>query len=112
MAGRPLYDPSMTNQQLIVQKLELSQNFTRLLPAEAARSRLLMNFCRKLIAPDPAARYPDAETAELMEGGAAAFHRQLVIGDLSSEYSNDIRIWLNEIRELEEFDCEADTSPQ
>ncbi len=112
LAGKPLYSAAMTNQQLIVQKRELSQKFAKYLPDELHKDQLLLNFCRKLIAPDPAARYANAETAELMEGGAAAFHRQLVIGHLSSEYSNDIRLWLNEIKELEEFDCEADTSPQ
>lgn len=112
LAGRPLYRSDMTNQQLIVQKLELSQHLAKLLPGDFTCNRLFMNFCRKLIAADPEARYPDAETADLSEGGAADFHRQLVKGDLSSEYSNDIRLWLNEIKELEEFDCEADTSPQ
>ncbi len=112
LAGRPLFDPSLGNDRLIVEKRELHQNLGRLLPDEISCNRLLMNFCRKLIAPDPAARYPNAETADFMEGGAAAFQRQLVIGHLSSEYSNDIRIWLNEIKELEEFDCEADTRPQ
>ncbi len=29
-----------------------------------------------------------------MEQGAASFHRQLVKGDLASEYGNEIRVWL------------------
>ena len=41
-------------------------------------------------------RYPSAEAAEL-EQGAAAFHRQLIIGDLASEYCNEIRLWLEEL---------------
>ena len=36
--------------------------------------------------------------------GAAGFHRQLVIGDLASEYSNEIRLWLEELKELDEIE--------
>ena len=41
--------------------------------------------------------YPSAEAADLLKGGAAAFHRQLVKGDLASEYENEIRLWLEEL---------------
>ena len=34
--------------------------------------------------------------------GAAAFHRQLVKNDLASEYDNDIRIWIEELLEIEQ----------
>ena len=34
--------------------------------------------------------------------GAAAFHRQLVKNDLSSEYDNDIRIWIEELLEIQQ----------
>ena len=40
--------------------------------------------------------------ADLLKEGAAAFHRQLVKGDLSVEYGNEIRLWLEELKELEE----------
>ncbi len=58
-----------------------------------------MNFCRRLIAPDPMRRFPTAEDADLRKGGAAAFLRQLVISDLASEYDNEIRLWLEELEE-------------
>ena len=61
-----------------------------------------MNFCRGLIAPDPMRRFPSAEAADLLKEGAAAFHRQLVIGDLASEYENEIRLWLEELLEMDE----------
>ena len=38
-----------------------------------------------------------AEAAELLEDGAAQFHRQLVFGDLASEYDNELRVWLEEL---------------
>ena len=46
----------------------------------------------------PAAnRFPNAEAADLLDHGAANFQRQLVKGDLSSEYENEIRLWLQEV---------------
>ena len=56
-----------------------------------------MNFCRGLIAPDPTRRFPNAEAADLVKEGAASFHRQLIKGDLASEYENEIRFWLEEL---------------
>ena len=58
--------------------------------------------CRGLIAPDPMRRFPSAEAADLLKEGAAAFHRQLVKGDMAAEYGNEIRLWLEELKELDE----------
>jgi serine/threonine-protein kinase len=55
---------------------------------------LLVGLCRRLVAADPDGRFPDAEAADLGRRGAAAFHRQLVKGDVASEYGNDLRVWL------------------
>ena len=38
-----------------------------------------------------------AEAVNLLDDGAANFQRQLVKGDLSSEYENDIRLWLEQV---------------
>ena len=45
---------------------------------------------------------PGREPTDLVEEGAASFQRQLVMGDLASEYDNEIRVWLEELEiELE-----------
>ncbi len=67
------------------------------LPEEVVCNELLMNLIGGLIAPDPADRFPSAEAADLVEQGAASFHRQLVHGNLASEYENEIRVWLQEL---------------
>ena len=47
---------------------------------------------------DPANRFASAEAADMSEeGGAAEFQRQLVRGDLASEYENDLRLWMEEL---------------
>ncbi|MEQ1831290.1 MAG: serine/threonine protein kinase, partial [Pirellula sp.] len=71
-------------------------------PQEVSCNGLLMNFCRGLISPDPAKRFPSAEAAELLKEGAASFHRQLVLSDLASEYDNDIRVWIEELKLLDQ----------
>jgi serine/threonine-protein kinase len=86
---------------LLEAKRFLAQRLPKLLPSEVVGCELLMSFCRGLIAPDPMRRFPSAEAADFVQNdGAAAFHRQLVKGDLSSEYDNEIRLWLEELNEL------------
>ena len=60
-----------------------------------------MGLISGLIAPDPDQRFPDAQAADLVELGAASFQRQLVKGDLASEYDNEIRVWLEELEDDE-----------
>ncbi len=85
---------------LLAAKRNLHRVLHTVLPREVTSSDLLLNFCRRLINPDPRLRFPNAEAAELVKGGAAAFHRQLVMGDLASEYANEIRLWIKEVAEL------------
>jgi serine/threonine-protein kinase len=33
--------------------------------------------------------------------GAASFHRQLIKGDLASEYDNELRLWIEELQGLD-----------
>jgi len=86
---------------LLRAKRELPSRLDQILPEEVLCNELLMNFLQGLIAPDPNRRFPSAEAAEHVDKGAAAFHRQLILGDMATEYDNDIRVWLEELRRLE-----------
>ena len=66
------------------------------LRASTSEMRLL-HLCRRLVASDPARRFPSALAADLDRKGAADFHRQLVKGNLDSEYVNDLRVWLEKL---------------
>ncbi len=101
LAGRPVFGGVNELPDLVQAKRTLIERLPQILPAEVMRNDLLVAFCRGLIEPNPAERFASAEAAELVEEGAAAFHRQLVKSDLSSEYENDIRIWIDELLELE-----------
>ncbi|MBN2024552.1 MAG: serine/threonine protein kinase [Pirellulales bacterium] len=101
LAGTPPFPGHADYRDLLEAKRFLAQRLTSILPEEVCCNQLLMSFICGLIAPDPGRRFPNAEAAELVKEGAASFHRQLVKGDLSSEYDNEIRLWLEE---LEDYD--------
>jgi serine/threonine-protein kinase len=97
LAGLPPFGGITTLRELLEAKRLLGQKLPQILPQEVVCNELLMNFCRTLIAPDPMRRFPSAEAADQLKDGAAAFHRQLIKGDLASEYENEIRLWLEEL---------------
>lgn len=101
LSGVPPFVGKTTVTELLEAKRFLAQRLHQILPAEVTCNDLLMNFIRSMIAPDPSRRFPSAEAADLFKEGAASFHRQLVKGDLASEYHNEIRIWLEELEHFE-----------
>jgi serine/threonine protein kinase len=101
LAGKPVFGGINDLAELIEAKRTFPDRLDEIVPEDVARNDLLMSFCRGLIAPDPRQRFASAEAADLVDCGAAAFHRQLVKNDLASEYENDIRIWIDELLEIE-----------
>lgn len=101
LSGQPCFSETDSLRDLLEQKRSLPQRLHEILPHEVSCNGLLMNFCRGLISPDPSRRFPSAEAAELLHEGAASFHRQLVLSDLASEYDNDIRVWIEELKRLD-----------
>ena len=101
LAGTPPFAGLSNFRDLLEAKRFMAQRLPHILPSEVACNELLMNFCRGLVAPDPMRRFPSAEAADLVKEGAASFHRQLIKGDLASEYDNEIRLWLEELKEPE-----------
>jgi serine/threonine-protein kinase len=104
LAGRQPFSGTSDIRELMEAKRSLPLRLEEILPDEVLRCELLCGFIRGMIAADPVRRFPSAEAAELLKEGAAAFHRQLVMGNLASEYDNDIRLWLEELKELDAQD--------
>ncbi len=101
LAGTSPFAGLTSYRDLLEAKRFLTQRLPRILPEKVVCNELLMTFCRGLIAPDPMRRFPSAEAANLLKEGAANFHRQLIKGDLASEYDNEIRLWLEELDGLD-----------
>ncbi len=101
LAGRPLFPNVKGLGSLLKAKHSLIDELHLVLPEEVYCNELLVNFCRGLINPDPQQRFISAEEADFRDEGAAAFHRQLIKNDLASQYQNDIRIWVEELIEIE-----------
>ncbi|WP_145178005.1 serine/threonine-protein kinase [Rubripirellula lacrimiformis] len=101
LSGRSPFGQNPKVKDLLQAKRELPAKLKSILPEDVSRNELLMNFIGGLISPDPNRRFPNAEAAEHVEKGAAAFHRQLIISNMATEYDNDIRLWLEELRRLE-----------
>lgn len=97
LSGMPPFAGLSNYRELVEAKRMLVQKLHERLPREVVINELLMNLIRGLIWPDPVKRFPSAEAADLVKEGAASFQRQLVKGDLASEYENEIRLWLAEV---------------
>jgi serine/threonine protein kinase len=97
LAGRPLFAGINSLGELLEAKWTLPHRLERILPDDVADSELLMTLCKRLTAPDPLLRYGSAEDANTGPDGLADFQRSLVIGDLASEYDNELRVWLEEL---------------
>jgi eukaryotic-like serine/threonine-protein kinase len=97
LAGRCPFQGSTTYAELIDAKNSLDQRLPALLPQDVSFNDLLLSLCQRLTAPDLKRRFASAHAANLGRKGAAAFHRQLIKGDLASEYENDIRVWLEQL---------------
>ena len=109
LAGQPLFSGIKNLPELIAAKHSLPDRLHEMMPPDIAENDILMSFCLGLVNPDPEARFPSAKAAELVEDiSAAAFQRHLVKGNLSSEYENDIRIWVEELLEIENSDGHED----
>ncbi|NQT39581.1 MAG: serine/threonine protein kinase [Planctomycetes bacterium] len=111
LSGKPPFEGAATLRDLLEAKRFIGQRLPSILPQEIVCNKLLMNFCLGLIAPDPMRRFPSAEAADLVKEGAASFHRQLIKGDLASEYDNEIRLWLEELQEFETREEEPGSTP-
>ena len=97
LSGRCPFEGIDDRAKLVDAKRNFDQRLREILPNDVGTNDLLLYLCQKMTAADPAKRFAGAQAANLGRKGAAAFHRQLVKGDLASEYENDLRNWLEEL---------------
>jgi serine/threonine-protein kinase len=101
LSGRSLFSGEKEIGSLLNTKRTLLQRLHEVLPDEVTTNELLMRFISGLVAPNQADRFQSADEALNLDIGASAFLRQLIKGGLASEYQNDLRIWIEELLEIE-----------
>jgi eukaryotic-like serine/threonine-protein kinase len=109
LSGRQPFKGLTACSDLLAAKLRLPTILHEILPHEVTCSEVLMAFCRGLIMPDPMLRFVDADAAALLEDGASAFLSLLVKGDMSSDYQNEIRLLIEELRDVRGIAAEPTT---
>jgi serine/threonine-protein kinase len=99
LAGRRLFPPRESVEELIVRKQTLPAQLPQLLPHRVTRSQRLMDFLLRLVAIDPQERFMSAEQADLdPKNGAYAFLQELARGGLDAEWRNDLAIWVDRLK--------------
>ncbi len=96
ISGRNPFAGKKTYNEMIQAKIDLPQQLEGFIPTGIGNTALLTNFCRRLIATDPAERFHDAYEAHLKQEGAADYHRQLVLESEDNEYEHEIGQWVEE----------------
>ncbi len=94
ISGRTPFESTKSLAELLEVKNSLHDRVEEFLPRDVGRDTGLVELVRGMIHPDGAERFSSPAAADLSPNGAAAAHKRLVLSDLSSEYENDIREWL------------------
>ena len=99
ISGRNPFAGKRTYHEMVQAKHDLPDQLEEILPPKLGNKEFLINFCRKLIAVDPADRFPNAAEAHINQQGAADYHRQLIMnaGSENIEFEHEIGLWLAEV---------------
>ena len=98
LTGKSLFPRQGSHLQ---EKRSICYHIEQILGEPLCDNSVLVEFCKKLVAPNPADRFQSADEAVTSDSnGAAAILRQLVKMNLASEYSNDLRVLLEDLSEM------------
>lgn len=97
LSGRAPFAGIESYMDLVRAKHRFADDLPEYIPADIGASESLMNLLRVLVSPNPLKRFPSEEAADFLQLGAAEFQRELVTGNLASEYEMEIRLWLEDL---------------
>jgi serine/threonine-protein kinase len=78
-------------------KLQLPPRLPELLPPHVRRNRDFVALLQRMIHPDPAQRFANAEEAESGSEGLALLHKQLTMLGKDSEYDRDLESYVSKL---------------
>ena len=97
LSGQRLF-AGLSRPELLEARRRLPERLPQLLPKDFACSKMLVDFCRRLVAWDPAQRFVSAERADLdPECGASAFLFSLVRGNLGCVFEKAVAQWVEAV---------------
>lgn len=82
---------------LIRAKQNYAAELPHVLPLEIQQSKSLMELVTGLVSPEPEMRRRMEEAADELQLCAAEFQKELVAGNLASQYDMEIRLWLDDL---------------
>ncbi len=100
LSGQAPFAGMKSYMELVKAKHRFEDDIPNLLPKEMQESDSLMSLLRGLVSPDPTKRHAMDNAADLLQLGAATFQRELVTGNLASEYEMELRSWLEDLPPL------------
>jgi serine/threonine-protein kinase len=99
LSGVRLFSGLTSVTELWQAKVTLQDRLTSILPSPINEADGLVNFCRKLVAANPADRFSSAEAADLdTQCGASHFLRDLVCGNLDCVYEKPLGQWVEAMK--------------
>ncbi len=105
LTGKSLFPKQSTHLQ---DKRAICTNIESILGFPLCENNVLVQFCKKLVSPDPKNRFKSADEAALSDvDGAPAILRQLVRMNLASEYQNDLRVFMEDLADMDDDSSEC-----
>ncbi len=97
LSGQSPFGTMTDYASLIRAKQNFADVLPTLLPPEIQQSEALMQLVTGLVSPEPEMRRRMEDAADELQLCAAEFQRELVAGNLSSQYDMEIRLWLDDL---------------
>lgn len=88
---------NITEKELLDLKLNVASRLESLLPPYVRVNQQLVTILKRFLDPDPAQRFPDAQSAESGSLGLATVHKQLTQMEIDSDYRRDLASLLSKL---------------
>jgi serine/threonine protein kinase len=97
LRGESVVHPRLSEEDMLKYKLQLPPRLPELLPPHVRRNRDFVALLQRMIHPDPAQRFANAEEAESGSEGLALLHKQLTMLGKDSEYDRDLESYVSKL---------------
>jgi serine/threonine protein kinase len=98
LRGEPLTDGSVSDEEeLLRTKMDLPDKLFEILPHSVRRRRFLVRILRRLVEPDPSARFQTAREAESGDDGLVVVDKQFTKAGMDAQYGRELGDYLSKL---------------